>query len=347
MSVELTLIDRLARFDLQELLVVHPLPELREQRLFITGATGFFGYWLLVAIDVLNSAGQNLEVVAVSRDPSRFAMRHPALAAAPWLRVLRGDVRSTHLPDGPFDSIIHGACDTSAAAAAAPLTLYDSIVTGSRRVLEHAVKVGCSRVLLLGSGAVYGTPASAVRLAEDLPWTAEAGARPDAYTEGKRAMEKLAAATHASNGVDIITARCFAFVGPGLPLDGHFAIGNFIADALAQRPIRISGSGKAERSYLYAADLAVWLLTLLLRGEGGKAYNVGSDHGHTVLQIAETVRDELAPGLPIDIMSPGACEPRPYYVPEIEQARSTIGLRVWTPLGKAIRRTARARGQPE
>jgi len=337
-------IDVVAQQDLQQLLLAHPLDELRDMRLLITGVTGFFGYWLLTAIDLLNAAGHRLEVVSLSRQPLRFARSHPRLATAPWLRIDAGDLRNARLPEGPFDAILHAASDTSTTAASAPLLLFDNILTGTRRTLQLAADIGCPRVLLVSSGAVYGVAATSTPVAEHHPCVGNPLNPADAYAAGKRAMEMLAACMHQSCGLDVVVARCFAFVGAGLPLDGHFAIGNFIRDALADRPIEVRGSGRALRSYLYAADLVVWLLTILLRGKSGEAYNVGSDQAYSICEVAGQVRDNLAPALPIHVADRQASEPRPSYVPDITRARSTLGLDVWTPLPVAIRRTAASAG---
>jgi dTDP-glucose 4,6-dehydratase len=139
-------------------------------------------------------------------------------------------------------------------------------------------------------------------------------------------------------------ARCFAFVGPHLPLDAHFAIGNFIRDALAGGPVRISGDGTPMRSYLYAADLAVWLWTILFRGARNRAYNVGSPEDLSIKEVAERVASALNLDVEIQIAQPVKDSSRTSrYVPNTERVTKELGLIPHIELLNAIQRTVKSR----
>jgi dTDP-glucose 4,6-dehydratase len=321
-------------------------PKLRSlcgRRLFITGVTGFFGSWLLALFALLDRRWAAVEVTALSRDPERFLTRHPEFRSARWLRLIRGGLTDYVRPAGEFDYFLHAAADVSVGPKANPLAMLNTATEGARRVLDHAVESGAKRILLVSSGAVYGSqPADVRRLTEDAPCRIDLSDPVGvAYSEGKRMMEALGAIYAHQHSIEPVIARCFAFVGPGLPLDGGFAIGNFIRDALHAPAISVAGDGTPRRSYLYAADLAVWLLTLLVSGQSGRAYNVGSDEEVSIAQLAHLVRDLLAPEKPVVIaQQPAADGPRRRYIPDISRARGELQLDSWTPLSTAIEQTA-------
>lgn len=314
---------------------------LRDTHLLITGGTGFFGRWLLALIHKLNDESANISVVVVSRDPARFLEMHPEYRECRWLSWIQGDVRYFKIAAGtPVDLIIHAATDTSVAAGEDPLQLFDSIVGGSRNVFEEAVRIGARRVLLTGSGAQYGRLRDTGGVSETFTGACPSHSVSSVYGEAKRAQETLGAIYAARHGLEVVMTRCFAFSGPGLPLDAHFAIGNFVRDALFKDEVVLNSDGTAVRSYLHGADLAAWLLTLLHRGEPGVAYNVGSDEAISIAELAKRVIDCVAPGKPLHIRGRSGGGERSYYVPEVGRARS-LGLDVWTSLDETILGMAR------
>ena len=325
---------------------------LRGTSLFISGGTGFFGVWLLEAILAANrERSLGCRVMVLSRDPARFAAKAPYLVADPALSFIEGDVRDFRFPEGPITHVIHAATEASASLTADdPQVMFDVCVEGTRRMLALAEEKRSQRFLFTSSGAVYGRqPPELTHVPEDFCGGPDPLNVRNAYAEGKRAAEMLCAIAARSSasggpGLHVSIARCFAFVGPHLPLDAHFAIGNFIRDCVAGGPIRIGGDGTPFRSYLYAADLAEWLSTILLRGEAGRAYNVGSEEAVSIRQLADRVADVAAAiwpdrGRPEIVIAkqPQPGQPAERYVPNCRRAREELGLVPATSLDESIR----------
>jgi nucleoside-diphosphate-sugar epimerase len=316
------------------------------RHLLLTGGTGFFGLWLLALLHQLNQQGAGIEVTVMSRNPARFLNTQSHYRDCAWLRWLAGDVRELQEISGhPPDLILHAAAETSAAAHAKPLEIFDTILGGARRVFDLAVRSNARRVLLTGSGAQYGALSAGAGVAENYAGACVSNSTSSVYGEAKRAQETLAAIYAQDHGLEAVMTRCFAFAGPGLSLDGHFAIGNFVRDALRADAIVLNSAGEAVRSYLHGADLAAWLLFLLVKGKPGEAYNVGSDQAISIADLAMRVGQRLAPHKPVRILGrPGAPGARSWYVPDIGKARS-LGLDVWTELDASIDSMAAWAGQ--
>ena len=318
--------------------------ELRGQRIFITGGTGFFGCWLLESFAWANAKlSLDAQAVVLSRNPAAFAKKAPHLTTDKAITFHTGDVCDFKFPAGTFSHVIHAATEASVKLnEESPLVMFDTIVTGTQRTLEFAATRGAKKFLLTSSGAVYGKqPSEMTHIPEDYtgaPNPLDPGA---AYGEGKRAAELLCALYHRQHGIETKIARCFAFVGPYLPLDSHFAIGNFIRDALAGGHIQVKGDGTPYRSYLYAADLSVWLWTILFRGQPCRAYNVGSDEAMDIASLARCVGQTLNGNIqPIIGAKPIKEHGIQRYVPSVERCRLELALNVWISVAQAIQKTA-------
>lgn len=310
----------------------------------LTGGTGFFGKALLRHWAALPPSGPP-RVDVLSRNPAAFLERNPEFHGLPWLTLRAADIlRPETLPaDGvPFTHLLHAAADSTAAAALTPLDVHVQIVEGTRNLLAYAAANGIRRFLLTSSGGAYGPqPPHLDRIPEDyhgMPDPLQVG---QAYGVAKRMAEQLCALYGHQHGLEVVVARCFAFVGRDLPRDAHFAIGNFIRDALAAPAITVNGDGAPIRSYMDQRDLASWLVALLERGRPGHAYNVGSEAGITIRELAHLVRDLLAPGKTVHVAASGAPTIRNRYLPSTQKARTELGVALAVPLESAIVEAAR------
>jgi UDP-glucuronate decarboxylase len=311
------------------------LCELRGRNIFITGGTGFFGKWLLGTLLHANDELKlELHLTVLSRDPARFMANHPAFGAHPALRFRAGHVAEFEPTGERYDFILHAAADTTAITTVSQEEERSrATIEGTRRMLALARESGAQRLLYVSSGAVYGAAAGKLSGASEDDFGAAIPVT--AYARAKREAERLCG----ESGLDFVTARAFAFLGPYLPLDAHYAAGNFLRDARAGGPIVVRGDGTAVRSYLYPTDLIVWLLRLLLRGERGRAYNVGSDEAVTTAELARRVAAACSPAPEVMVEASQPQGPQNIYLPNVTRARAELNLAVNVPLDEAIQRT--------
>lgn len=316
---------------------------LKRKRIFISGGTGFFGKWMLESFAKANiELGLNAELNVLSRNPKSFLNKYDHLSGAEGINYHQGDVRNFAFPEGEFDYIIHAATDADDQIIRKyPLSIIETIFDGTKRILEFARYSNTRKVAYVSSGAIYGKqPVKLNHVPETYSGAPDLSHPAAAYGEAKRMAELLCSIYQRQYQIETVTARCFAFVGPYLPLDLHYAIGNFIRDGLENRSIQIQGDGTTLRSYLYAADLAVWLWTILLLGKSGTSYNVGSDKEISIFDLAKKVCDEFGNKMDVVVSQnaiPGAVPDR--YIPDISLAKRELGLNCRIEIEDAIQRT--------
>jgi nucleoside-diphosphate-sugar epimerase len=317
--------------------------ELRDERIFITGGTGFFGCWLLESFAWANEKLRlNAEAVVLTRNYEAFLNKAPHLATNPAIKFHIGDVRNFEFSNEHFPFMIHAATDASATLNSKnSLLMWDTIIEGTRHTLDFSLKAGTNKFLLISSGAVYGKqPPEITHITEDYTGAPNPTDPGSAYGEGKRAAEMLCTIYAKTYGIQAKIARCFAFIGPFLPLNIHYAIGNFIRDGLHGGPIRVNGDGTPYRSYLYAADLTIWLWKILFLGKSCNPYNVGSDKSITIAALAKEVATQINPGLPIIIKEKARSDNlSERYVPSIQKILRELCVEQIVDLGEAIKRT--------
>lgn len=317
--------------------------ELGPMKILLTGGTGFFGKALL-RHHLLSKASVLHEIDIISRNPDIFLAKYPELCKCKSLRLLKGDIQEpSSLPwSDSYSHILHAATDSTLGHRLTPVQRFQQIVDGTRNILDLALATGAKRFLLTSSGSVYGPqPSSLKAFSEDWHGSPSLSNPLNAYAQGKRFAEHLCTLYHNAHGIEVVIARCFTFAGPDLPIDAHFAIGNFIRDALTAENIEVKGDGSALRTYLDQRDLAHWLYTMLERGQPNEAYNVGSDEVISIRDLANLVRDIVAPSKPVRLLHGTISNNgRNRYIPDISKAEKDLGLSPSVKVAEAIKNTA-------
>ena len=251
----------------------------------LLGASGFVGRSLL---DVVHSqAAESTSLYCVS---SR-SVKLDEIYKREWLVW---DV----LEPSPFqfscNLIIHAATPASAELNSSdPDKMYQLNVQAMVNVVEFAARQQQPPVVLFtSSGAVYGDPPLSLEgFPEDWPTARLSSERSSAYARGKIEAERiLQEATKGGKCIGLI-ARMFAFSGVYLPLDKHFAIGNFVRDVVKSRAITIRSDGSSIRSYMDGKDMASWLLRIIEAGSPDEIYHVGSERSISIRDLASLVSE--------------------------------------------------------
>jgi dTDP-glucose 4,6-dehydratase len=317
--------------------------EIKNKTIFITGGTGFFGIWLVMSFIFINQTLKlNSKIIILTRNKSLFINKYNWLNDYSEISFLEGDITSFDYIEEDVDYIIHAATEASVKLNIEdPLTMFETVVNGTKRILDFAGLKKVKSFLLTSSGAVYGPqPSSVEYISESYIGAPNVSDPTSVYGEGKRMSEVLCAVYNKQYDLPVKIARCYAFMGPFLPLDSHFAAGNFIGNKLKGEDIIIEGDGTPFRSYMYSADLVVWLWTILFKGKNNSPYNVGSNQYLSILQLANLISKDInLKQTNVIVKSPLSNKPVLRYVPNINKAFNELNLKIYTDIENSIRKT--------
>ena len=319
------------------------LEEFRNKKIFITGGTGFFGIWILETLAWANAKlNLNIEAVVLTRNVKNFKKKALHIVNNKSFSFIEDDIINCKYPKQKFNYVIHAAADSVIKYDNInSISAFDDIVEGTRHVLDFAVSCKANNILYVSSGAVYGKqPYNLSHIPEDYMGAPDLTSLNSVYAEGKRTAEMLCTLYSNKYNLPIKIARCFAFVGPYLPLDKHFAIGNFIGNLIENKPIIIRGDGTPVRSYLYVSDLVIWLLTILIKGKNCYPYNVGSEEEVSIEKLAKIIAKFAKIPLDIEIKTRKSnLNIIDRYVPSTKRAQDELKLKQIVDLENSIYKT--------
>lgn len=312
------------------------------KNVLITGASGFVGSAILregfFLNDVLNAnirftlvvRGQNEKLFNLTRNRKD-------------VRFIESSIGTPFEIKDSFDIVFH--CATPASAVLnneAPIEMFNTNVRGMSWILE-ALKQQDSlcKLVFTSSGAIYGPqPEDMSHIPEGFLGGPDPTSLNSAYAEGKRVAEFLLSQAGLRNEVFPVIARLFAFSGVGLPLDKHFAIGNFVLDGLRQDTITVRGTGLDIRSYLDATDMAVWLWAASCH-QPDFPLHIGSEHAISIASlaslVAERFKNVLGKELSIEKLNNSSLiDGASVYVPSTSRTRKLLKVDEFTRLETSI-----------
>lgn len=329
--------------DVQRLLATirDDVNDFQGKNILVTGGTGFFGRWLLKALCALKSTFNiDCKIYVLSRSPHDFLHRCQELLYCADMEFIQGDVVNFVLPNMRIDYVFHMATTTATETFQGEdqLNKVNMLYFGTRNVLEQTISKGLKKIIFTSSGVVYGPATTGKPFSEQ-----ELSAPPtldikSALGEGKRIAEYLISYYSSQYGFKFAIARCFSFAGQYLPLEIHYALGNFIFDALFKPNITIKGTGEEIRSYLYIGDAIGWLLKLMLSCDN-QVYNVGSSESVTIKKLAEMVSGITGCNKDVIILGQTETEDnfrRNMYVPDVNKIKRNLNVEEWTTIDQII-----------
>ena len=320
------------------------LYSLQGSRMLLVGCTGFVGQWLTSVLSWANVHQHlGMHLFVLTRSPRALLARMPHLSDHTDVTLVEGDITElTPQSVPPFDIAVHGANLPDDGTANWAARHCATALTGTERLFRVAGSHGCTRVLLLSSGAVYGCgPLSEGDVFREEHASLERRLRePSLYGETKRFLELYATALGLQYGMAVPVARCFTFCGAYLNMNVTNALSSFLIDALNGHDIVVNGDGTPVRSFMHGSDMAVWLLTLLAQGEHGIAYNVGSSRAISLRELASKVAVLAGHNSAVRVMGKVVMGNAPsIYVPDTNRIRAAHGVTEQVSLDEGLRAT--------
>lgn len=320
------------------------LANLKNDVVVITGGTGFVGTWIAGLIAFLNDYHAfNTQIILIAKNTEKFKTYQPSLAQRKDIKLIAADVRYLHELPTETNWLIHAAgTPDNRMHSTYPLETMSVIANGTQSVLRAVERCSNFKMLLnISSGLIYGAqPLDYARIDEGFSGVLKCGTVSSAYAEAKRYSETLCHASRSQSRIPIVTARPFAFMGPYQSIETPWALNNFIKDGLTGHAIRVLGDGQTVRSYMYASDMAFWLLSMLSRGASGEIYNVGSPNAVTLDELAQLIAGQFdaSPEIMLNASSSHQLQ-NTRFVPDVSSAQDKLQLNITVDLNTAIKKT--------
>ena len=271
-----------------------PWKKLKDASLLLSGSTGMLGSLLIDAIMTKNAEDLNCNVYGINRSLKKAEERFYRWLKDGRLHLIAHDINEPLSLDEPekIDYVLHMASNTHPVQYATdPIGTITTNIIGAQNMLDFAVQHHASRFMFVSSNEIYGENRGDTELFdEDYCGYIDCNTMRAGYPESKRCGEALCQAYKTQKDLDVVIARPTRSYGPTMLSSDTKAISQFIKKGLANEDIVLKSTGTQLYSYTYAADAVSGLLTILLKGKSGEAYNIADETSDISLRdLAELI----------------------------------------------------------
>jgi len=313
------------------------LDSLKRSNLLVTGGTGFFGTWITELVKYLNDKfAFDMKLYLLARVPTKEVTN--LVLSRNDIFFIQKDIRNlTEIPSD-INYIIHAACSpNNIEHMSNPIETMDIISRGTKELLDCAVHLpNLKKLINLSSGQIYGNIKSDIISEKDYG-RLNSNSIKSIYPEAKRYSETISKAYESLYKLPIIQVRPFSFIGPFMSLEKPWAVNNFINDAIKFKRIKIIGNGKPIRSYMYPTDMVECLFNILSSSQKYNTYNLGSDEGVSLEDLALKIKNIIGNDLSIDILHMN--ENNDTFRPDISRIKEELGISLKMNLSNTLQKT--------
>lgn len=278
-----------------------PWEKLQGSSVLISGATGLIGSFIVDVLMQKNREGQQCRVYALGRSEEKAKDRFSYCYEDPLFFFVPYDINKPLVRDdlGVIDYVIHLASNTHPVLYSTdPIGTITTNIIGTQNMLDFAVKHQATRAMFASSNEIYGENRGDVeKFDESYCGYIDSNTLRAGYPESKRCGEALCQAYIKQKGLDVVVPRLTRSYGPTLLKSDTKALSQFLRKGLAGEKIVLKSKGTQYYSYTYVSDAVSGLLTVLLCGECGEAYNIANDASDIMLKdLAKIIADNTASG---------------------------------------------------
>ena len=268
---------------------------LAHKTFFITGATGLIGATLVKSLNYANKVKNlGIKVLALVRDKQRATDKFADILNDGMIQFAAGNVEELQQLQENIDFIVHAASQTASKefVSHAVETIQTSVL-GTMNTLKLAKEKNVQGYVYLSSMEVYGYPERGHKVTEKEVGSLTPLDLRNSYPIGKIMSEALCCAYAGEYGIPAKICRLTQTFGPGVNYNDNRIFAYFGKCVKEKKNIVLKTKGETERCYLYTTDAVTAILTILLKGKSGMAYNAADESTYcSISEMAERVAAE-------------------------------------------------------